>query len=81
MILFGCAPGWKASDTKAATNAALASKSLEAMCSGGASGVANPDCLPSRVRALERMSYCANASMLQRHGQPIPDAGIACEAK
>jgi hypothetical protein len=35
-------------------------------------------CDAAQVRAVERAAYCANASMLSRHGEPPPDAGISC---
>jgi hypothetical protein len=75
-LVFGitaCGGGWSAADTSAATNAARAETALEVLCGADAG-----PCLPSQVRALERASYCANASMLSRHGQAVPDAGIAC---
>lgn len=68
-----CSPSWSSSDAKAATNAANAQKMIEAICANDAT------CKPSQVRALERMAYCSNASMLVRHGLPTPDAGIQCQ--
>jgi len=74
MMGVGCGGGWSTADTSAATNAARASTALETLCTADSG-----PCLASQVRALERASYCANASMLSRHGQPVPDAGITCQ--
>jgi hypothetical protein len=72
VALVGCGGGWTASDTLSATDAVRAQMAVEAIC--GDAG----ECKPSQVRALERMSYCANASMLARHGGFTHDGGIEC---
>lgn len=76
IILLAACGGWNDADTKSATDAVRVQLAIESACADDAG-----DCIPSRVRALERASYCANASMLFRHGQPVPDGGIACEPK
>lgn len=70
----GCGGGWADADTKAATDAVHIEATALALCEddGG-------PCKPSQVRALERASLCANSSMLARHGQLVPDAGISCQ--
>jgi hypothetical protein len=65
--------GWSAADTKSATNATKVELFVEKLCAGDGG-----TCSPSQVRALERAAYCANASMLYSHGQPVGDAGIRC---
>jgi len=68
-----CGGGWSDADAKSAANAARDEVMLEGLCSG------SMPCRPEQVRALERAAYCANASMLARHGALVPDAGIACQ--
>jgi len=75
LFLAGCGGGWADADTKSATDAARAQMAIESICADDDGGT----CKPSQVRALERMAFCANASMLFRHGQPVPDAGIQCQ--
>lgn len=72
----GCGGGWSPADTAGATDAVH----LEAMALG-LCGPESDACAPSQVRALERASYCLNASMLARHGADVPDAGVACQPR
>jgi hypothetical protein len=75
LLLVGCGGGWADADTKSATDAVRAQMAIESICADDDAGT----CKPSQIRALERMAYCANASMLFRHGQAVPDAGIQCQ--
>jgi hypothetical protein len=82
MLALGC-NGWSTSDTKSAQDSCRAQLFIEQMCGADAVDGGSADaseCIPSRVRALERVSYCSNASMLARHGQAVPDGGgIQCQ--
>lgn len=73
LALTGCG-GFSDADAKSATDAARGQLAVETLCAPTA------PCTPAQVRALERMSYCANASMLSRHGKDVPkaDPSIAC---
>lgn len=68
---------WEAADTKAATNSVRAQIMIETIC--GPESEDAGTCKPSQVRALERMALCTDSSMLYRHGQAVPDAGIQCQ--
>lgn len=68
-----CGPSWTDADAKCATDAVHVELAARAACSDDA-GL----CSPGPIRALERAAYCCNASMLARHGAPVPDGGIAC---
>jgi hypothetical protein len=72
--LSGCGGGWADTDTKAATDAVHVQAMIEEICAPDAG-----ECKASQVRALERVAYCMNASMLYRHGQAVPEAGIPCQ--
>lgn len=76
LALVACGGGWNDSYTKRATDAVHAQVMIESICSDAGA------CTPSQVRSLERMSYCANASMLAQQGQPVPNANppIKCQA-
>lgn len=76
IFLEGCGGGWSDADTKSASDAAHAQLAVEQICS-----LDDAECKPSQVRALERMSYCANASMLAHHGIDPPKGSITCQAK
>ncbi len=67
--------GWADADTKSATDSVRAQLMIEQICADTDAAT----CSPAQVRALERVSYCGNASMLFRHGQSVPDGGIACQ--
>jgi hypothetical protein len=75
VLLAGCsrAAKWTPDDATNATDIANAAASLEAVCDrdGG-------PCPGGSVRAINRGIECAVGSMLQRHGEAVPDAGIAC---
>jgi hypothetical protein len=65
---------WTTDDAKNAADIANGALSAEDICDrdGG-------PCPASGVRAMERGTYCAAASMLARHELPVPDGGgIAC---
>lgn len=80
LLLLSACGVWSDADTKSATDSSRAQLMIEQICAGDA-GVLGM-CNPAQVRALERVSYCANASMLFRHGQPVPDGGpIACQPR
>ena len=73
-LLFGCGGAkWTADDATNATDIANAAASLEAVCErdGGM-------CPGSSVRAVNRGIECAVGSMLYRHAEAVPDAGIVC---
>jgi len=77
-FLHGCGGNrWEDSDTKSATNSVRAQIMIETICGPGSEDAGT--CKPSQVRALERMALCTNSSMLYRHGQDVPDAGIHCQ--
>lgn len=73
LTLVACRGSWSDKDAASASAAAHAEAWLLDACraDGGR-------CEPGDVRALERAAYCANASMLYRHGEDLDDAGIAC---
>jgi hypothetical protein len=75
VFLVGCGGAkWTSDDAKNASDIANGALSAEDICDrdGG-------PCPASGVRAMERGTYCAAASMLERHGLPVPDGGgIAC---
>ena len=73
IVLFGCGGSWAAQDATNAQDIANGALSLEQVCDrdGG-------PCPAAAVRAMERGTYCAAASMLYRHKEAIPDAGVAC---
>ncbi len=75
-FVFACS-SWSDSDTKSATDAVRAQLAIEQICATDDAGTCNS----GQVRALERVSYCSNASMLFRHGQTAPDGGFACQPK
>lgn len=68
-----CGPSWTDMDAQNAKDIANGAASLEAVCArdGG-------PCPGGAVRAMERGTFCASTSMLVRHGEAVPDAGIAC---
>lgn len=68
----GSAKEWTPKDNDNATDIVQASAALEAICDrdGGV-------CDPRSVRSIESGICKAGASMLFRHNQPIPDAGMA----
>lgn len=74
LALAGCGASWTDSDAQNATDIANGAASLEAVCDrdGG-------PCPGGAVRAMERGTYCAASSMLSRHGEAVPDAGIVCK--
>lgn len=73
LILVSCGGGWADADTASATDSARAQLMIESACADGGA------CSPGQVRALERMSYCATASMIARHGGKPPAPGsIVC---
>lgn len=74
LLTAACGGAWADADTKSATDAVHAQMTIETLCEGDGGA-----CVPSQVRALERMSYCSNASMLARHGKDVPEAGIKCQ--
>lgn len=75
LALMSCGPSWTAADERAATNAVLTERAALHLCAPSDAG----ECRPSQVRALEQASLCANASMLARHGVPLPaDASDGC---
>jgi hypothetical protein len=74
-FLLACG-GWADADTKSAVDSVRAQLMIEQICADDAG-----TCNPAQVRALERVSYCSNASMLFRHGQPAPDGGISCQPR
>ena len=77
LVAVGCggsaADKWTPKDTTNAGDINAAAISLEGMCDrdGGL-------CDPRAVRSVESGVYCAAASMLYRHNQPVPEAGIGC---
>ncbi len=76
LLATACGGGFSDADTKSATEAVRAEAMIERLCAPGAA------CEASQVRALERATMCANASMLARHGKPVPDlGGVACQPK
>ncbi len=72
-LLAGCGGGWTAADTQSATDNVHAQMLIEQMCADAGA------CVPSQVRALERAALCGNSSMLARHGQAVPEAGVQCQ--
>ncbi len=72
-LLVGCGGGTTTADVQSATDAVNVEIQVEQIC--GREGSA---CDPRQVRALERAAYCANASIVYRHGHILPDAGIHC---
>ena len=64
---------WTPKDTEGAGGLASMAISLEGMCDrdGGL-------CDPRAIRSVESGGYCAAASMLYRHNQQVPEAGIGC---
>ena len=75
--LISCGGGWTSTDAQNATDSANLQSQMEIICGREDAG---PTCQPAAVRAMERASFCASASMLTRHKAPVPDAGIACKA-
>ena len=74
LVVAGCGGAkWTSDDATNATDIRNGALSLEAVCDrdGG-------PCPAPAVRAMERGTYCAAASMLSRHGVPAIDAGVAC---
>lgn len=76
LLASACGPSWTAADAKSATDAANQALGAIGLCTDAAMG-----CKPEQVRAMERAAYCANASMLVRHGLPAPQTSIACRTK
>ena len=70
----GCGAKWTDADVQNANDIANGAASLEAVCDrdGG-------PCPGFAVRAMERGTFCAATSQLVRHGEAVPDAGIACK--
>jgi hypothetical protein len=69
--LLHCGGGWSDADAKSLTDATrleLDTYQLVENVDGG-----------SPTRALSRAAFCANASVLFRHGVSIPDSGIVCQ--
>ena len=76
--LVGCGGAkWTPADDTNATASANLQLQMEVICGREDAGAT---CQPAAVRAMERASYCATRSMLLRHGNDLPDAGIACQA-
>ena len=76
--LFACGSKWTADDAKNATASSNLQLQMEVICGREDAG---PTCQPAAVRAMERASYCATASMLSRHGMPVSSSSpIKCQA-
>lgn len=71
-----CGGAWADADGKSAYNAAQLEALGLALCAADDAG-----CEAPQVRALDRAAFCANASMLARHGEDVPDAGVACRPR
>ena len=65
-LLCGCGGGWTPADQASTADAVQLNLLADQMLDGGA------------TRALERAAYCAEASVLHRHGGAVPDGGITC---
>jgi hypothetical protein len=77
-LLLGCGSKWTAADASNAKDSANLQLQMETICGREDAG---PTCQPAAVRAMERGSYCATASMLSRHGSPVPASStIHCQA-
>jgi hypothetical protein len=72
LALTACGGSWTPTDTLDITNSARTELATIDECTPPS------PCDPSRVRALERSSFCSESSPLMRHGQVPPDGGIAC---
>jgi hypothetical protein len=73
-LLAACGGGWTDGDTKSATDSVRVQARIEQLCSDAGK------CDPPSVRALERSALCGTSSMLSRHGQVVPEAGVTCQA-
>jgi hypothetical protein len=69
----GCGGGWASSDTKSATDIVHESMAQLSLCADDAG-----TCNASQIRATARADVCAASSMLFRHDQALPDAGVQC---
>lgn len=66
LTLVGCGASWTSADQASTADAVQLNLMADQRLDGGA------------ARALERAAYCAESSVLFRHGGAVPDAGIAC---
>lgn len=75
-LLVGCGGGFSDADGKSTTDSARAQAMALSLCASDAGA-----CPASQVRALERASFCASASILFRHDLPPVDAGVTCQPR